>query len=222
MRRWLVWGASFVALSGCSAATTRGATPSAIPAQWTPFTTPWVPQAQPAPECTSVELSVTVPTATVHQGHVGATIYFRNDGRSPCDLRGYPGVAGVDPSGAQVAQARWTMAGYLGGVQARQSRPIPPVAPTVTLPSGHYASAMVEALDADLGGSCRFFPALVVTPPDATTSITIPVLRTHALTELPDCGDFEVHPVTAGRSGGERSTAVLEVRARVATSSMRT
>jgi hypothetical protein len=50
-------------------------------------------------------------------------------------------------------------------------------------------------------------------PPDATASITIPVLLSHALTELPDCGDFEVHPVTPGRSGGETSTAVLEVRA---------
>ena len=86
----------------------------------------------------------------------------------------------------------------------------------VTLQSGQYASAMIEVLDADLGGSCRFFPALLVTPPDATTSIRIPVLLSDVVTQLPDCGDFEVHPVTPGRSGGEGSTEVIEVRAHVA------
>jgi hypothetical protein len=86
-------------------------------------------------------------------------------------------------------------------------------ATVVTLPSGHVASAMVEALDADLGSSCRYFPALLVTPPDARASTRIPVLLSGMVTELPDCGGFQVHPVTPGRAGGERSTAVIEVRA---------
>lgn len=217
MRPWLVYGGIVVALSGCSIAVSpRGVPPPAIPGAWTPFTTPWMAPAEPAPECTSVVLGVTVPTGTVHQGHVGATIYFRNNGRSPCDLRGYPGVAGLGPSGAQVAQARWTMAGFLGGIQAREDRPMLASPPLVTLQSGQYASAMIEALDADLSGSCRFFPALLVTPPDASTSVRIPVLLSDVVTQLPDCGDFEVHPVFPGRSGGERSTDVIEVRAHVA------
>jgi hypothetical protein len=83
----------------------------------------------------------------------------------------------------------------------------------VTLPSGHVASAMVEALDADLGSSCRYFPSLLVIPPDARASTRIPVLLSGMVTELPDCGGFQVHPVTPGRAGGERSTAVIEVRA---------
>lgn len=214
MRRWLVSAAFVVALGGCSGSpSTRGVTPPAAPGEWAPFTTPWLPPADPAPECTSVELTVTVPTGTVHQGHVGATIYFRNNGRSACDLRGYPGVAGLDRSGAQVAQARRTMAGYLGGIQAHQDRPLLAAPPVVTLQSGHVASAMVEALDADLGSPCRYFRALLVTPPDARASTRIPVLLSGMVTQLPDCGDFQVHPVTPGRAGGERSTAVIEVRA---------
>ena len=78
---------------------------------------------------------------------------------------------------------------------------------------------MIEAVDADLSASCRFFPTLLVTPPDATASIRIPVLLSHVVTEMPDCGNFEVHPVTPGRSGGKGTTTnVLEVGARAAAS----
>jgi hypothetical protein len=184
-----------------------------VPGQWLPFATPLLPPAELAPECTGATLRVTIPTGTVHRGHVGATILFLNRGEIPCDLRGYPGVAGLGPGGAQVAQARWTMAGFLGGIQAREDRPSPAGPPVVTLKSGQYASAMIEALDADLSASCRFFKTLLVTPPDATASIRIPVLLSHVVTELPDCGNFEVHPVTPGRSGGEGTTTMIEVGA---------
>jgi hypothetical protein len=230
VRRSLVCGVFVVVLTGCSGApSTTPVTPSPAPGQWAPFTTPLLPPVEVAPPCTSVQLGVTVPTGTVRRGHVGATIFFRNNGETACNLRGYPGVAGLDSGGAQVAQATWTMAGFLGGVQDRSDQPSlsapppilppapPPAPPPVTLQAGQYASAMVEALDAELRSSCRYFPALLVTPPDARSSIRIPVLLSDVVTEMPDCGGFEVHPVTAGRSGGVGSTRMLDVGAPLST-----
>jgi hypothetical protein len=160
---------------------------------------------------------VTVPDGTVRQGHIGATILLLNSSPATCDIRGFPGVAGLNRNGAQVAQARWTVAGYLGGIRdpANQSSPTvsPPLLPTVTLQPGQYASATVEALDADASRSCLLFPALLITPPDSTASIRIPVLLSHVVTALPDCGGFEVHPVTPGFSGSQGSPAMVEIRA---------
>src|SRR5205814_6518113 len=72
-------------------------------------------------------------------GHRSVVLVFTNAGSQPCRLTGYPGVAGLDTGGSQVAQAQRTPKGYLGGLAS--GRP-----PVVTLPPGQSASALVEAL----------------------------------------------------------------------------
>ena len=98
-------------------------------------------------------------------------------------------LAAVDADGSQVAQARRTPKGYLGGLAAGS----PPV---LTLAPGESASALVEALafNAFDGSACKAFGGLLVTVPDDTVATRLPW-------DSDGCSDLEVHPVVAGTTG---------------------
>lgn len=125
-------------------------------------------------------------------GHVALPLLFTNDGTATCTLSGYPGVAALDSSGAQVAQAQRTPQGYLGGLEGYSGGPLP----VVSLAPGQTASAMVEGTDNPAGTatSCVTYAALLVTAPDTTTSVRVD-------SALPGCSALEVHPVVEGTSG---------------------
>jgi hypothetical protein len=112
---------------------------------------------------------------------------FRNTGTSSCSLNGYPGVAGLDATGAQQDQAERTLAGYLGGIRSgRASR--------VTLAPGATASATIEASAAGTGPECPAYPRVLVTPPNETHAVRL---------DWPNdgCTGLQVHPVVTGRTG---------------------
>ncbi|WP_426503365.1 DUF4232 domain-containing protein [Dactylosporangium sp. McL0621] len=117
-------------------------------------------------------------------GHRRMVLVFTNGGAAACRLTGYPGVAGLDAGGKQVAQARRTLSGYAGG---------PGQVGTVALAPGGTAEAVVEGTGADpqTGAGCTGFAGLLVTAPDDTAST-----RLDLATDT--CADFQVHPVTAG------------------------
>lgn len=120
-------------------------------------------------------------------GHSGAVLVFTNTSGAACTLYGYPGVAGLNAAGKQIAQAKRTLNGYLGsGYQVR----------TVRVPAGGRASALVEATSVPSGNatSCPTYTALLVTPPNTTKSMKVDV-------KLPGCGGLEVHPVVPGTTG---------------------
>lgn len=73
-------------------------------------------------------------------GHVGLPILFTNAGPRTCVLARYPGVAALDASGTQVAQAQRTPNGYLGRAAHRLDGP-----PVVELAVDQTASALVLA-----------------------------------------------------------------------------
>lgn len=161
-------------------------TPAAAPPSSTSPAT-----AQPPP-CRRPGVVVSVGGQDAGSGHRSVTLVFTNAGGQPCQLSGYPGVAGLDAVGSQVAQARRTPSGYLGGLASGS-------APTVTLSPGRSASARVEALafNAADGSACTAFGGLLVTAPDDTVSTRLPWGND-------GCGDLQVHPVvpgTTGRSG---------------------
>ncbi|GAA3277249.1 DUF4232 domain-containing protein [Dactylosporangium vinaceum] len=122
-------------------------------------------------------------TTSPHGGgstHRGLTLVFTNAGVRPCRMTGYPGVAALDGSGAQIAQAKRTPRGYLGG--AGEVR-------TITIPANGKAEATAEALAFNPdGGACTAFAALLVTPPDDTAPTRVPW-------DTDACADLEVHPV---------------------------
>ncbi len=124
-------------------------------------------------------------------GHEGAAIEFKNIGTSNCSLSGYPGVAALDATGNQVAQAQRTPSGYLGGMETGSTTP-----PVVHLTPGAVASSMVEGTDVPEGTatSCPTYPALLVTPPTAKQSVKLAI-------SLPGCSPLQVHPVVSGTTG---------------------
>src|SRR2546423_3755849 len=102
-------------------------------------------------------------------GHRSVVLVFTNAGNEPCRLTGYPGVAGLDAGGRQLAQARRTPGGYLGGLAS--GKPVP----VVTLAPGDAASALVEALafNASGGSACTAFGGLLVTVTVDTASTQV-------------------------------------------------
>ncbi|HEX8771211.1 MAG TPA: DUF4232 domain-containing protein [Acidimicrobiales bacterium] len=145
-------------------------------------------------KCLLRELRVSAGDGGAGLGHVGFPILFVNIGTSPCSLTGFPGVAAIDTHGVQLAQARRTLAGYLGGVRPGSAQP-----PVVELAVGEQASALIEGTDVPSGSddSCSNYARFLVTPPDETESVTIE----HG---LPGCSELQIHPVVAGSTGSTR------------------
>lgn len=109
-------------------------------------------------------------------------IVFRNVSSRSCRLQGYPGVAGLNAAGQQVAQAVRTPHPNGSGRG-------------VTLKPGQVASSVVESSDMPTGTQTRCPQyTLLVTPPNETHS-------THLRVTTPGCGVLRVLPVVTGTSG---------------------
>ncbi|HEY6794059.1 MAG TPA: DUF4232 domain-containing protein [Kineosporiaceae bacterium] len=132
--------------------------------------------------CEASALAVTAGRVDAGAGQRYLPLIFTNTGSGPCTLRGYPGVAALDPGGRQVAQA---------------SRETGFPLQTVRLGAGGSASALVHATAVPSGTATACpgdYPALLVTPPDTTTSVRVTVA-------LPACGGLDVRPLAPGTAG---------------------
>jgi hypothetical protein len=139
-------------------------------------------------ECKVGQLDIGIGGGDAGSGHRSKVIVLRNNGSNRCVMQGYPGVAALDGSGNQVAQATRTLHGYLGGVASGQP-------PRVNLAPGQSASATVEALASGPNGdSCTAYAGLLVTPPDETHSVRL-------TWDSDGCSDLQIHPVVPGTSG---------------------
>jgi hypothetical protein len=139
-------------------------------------------------ECKVGQLDISITAGNAGAGHRSKVIVFRNTGSTRCVLQGYPGVAALNSAGNQVAQAKRTTSGYLGGVASGK-------APLVNLAPGQSASATVEALAFGPNGeSCTGYAGLLVTPPDETHSVRVDW-------GSDGCSDLQIHPVVPGTSG---------------------
>jgi hypothetical protein len=178
-------------LLGATACGTSNPTTSSGPAQGTPTSTlPPSDQTVPPPaeaDCTLSQLSVTDSDGGAGSTHRSVVVVFANTSSVRCHLAGYPGVAALNASDQQVAQATRTLSGYLAGAKSVTQ---------VTLDPGQSASATVEALamDATTGNSCTRYAGILVTPPNETHSIKL---------GWPNdgCGSLQVHPVVPGTTG---------------------
>jgi hypothetical protein len=123
-------------------------------------------------------------------GHIGIVLLLRNRAPGVCDLFGYPGVKLLGASGAG-QDAKRTSSGYLGGISGSGL-------PIIHLAPGATASALMEGSDVPTGtGSCPIWTALLVTPPNETSTVRI----AHAVGAL--CTP-QIHPVVEGTSGSEQ------------------
>lgn len=180
--------ATTAASSGQPASSGHPAPPghTATPGHPVPPTNP-VTTAASSTNCAAAELSVAggpLPGGSA-AGHTGVLLTFTNHSRRTCTISGYPGVAGLDAGGHQLAQATRTFNGYLAGCRCS-------VRPSIRLAPHAIASAVTEG---NVGGTgnCDTFTYLLVTPPNTTSSTRVDLVP-HS------CG-FTVHPVVRGSTG---------------------
>ena len=168
-----------------AAAPTTAAPTTAPPTVTPPTAPPSTTPVEPAQFCRLSELTVSAGQGGGAAGTIYATILFRNTGSRTCQLQGYPGVAGLNAAGQQIAQAVRTPGsnGSNGSV-------------AVTLAPGVTVSAAVSGSDVPVGGAtaCADFTSLLVTPPGETRSTVVTL-------QLPGCSGLKVRPVVAGTSG---------------------
>lgn len=137
----------------------------------------------PAGQCRLTELQLSAGMVSAAAGTVGVPVLFRNTGTRTCQLKGYPGVAGLNAAGQQAAQA------------VRTPLPNGGAPTTVSLAPGQVASALVRGSDVPTGtvSVCPQY-TLLVTPPGETHSQRVAV-------SLPGC-TLRVSPVVNGETGG--------------------
>ncbi|MEI8050010.1 MAG: DUF4232 domain-containing protein [Actinomycetes bacterium] len=131
--------------------------------------------------CTTKTLTISTGMSTGAAGHISVPVVFTNSGSAPCTMNGFPGVAALDASGAQAAQAD------------REPAPGPAL---LTVAPGSSASALVVGTNVPTGAatSCPTWTALLVTPPGDTAA-------TKVAAQIPGCPGFSVRAVTAGTTG---------------------
>jgi hypothetical protein len=123
-------------------------------------------------QCTQAQLTATTGQFDGAAGTLYLTLIFTNHSSSACTVQGYPGVAGLNGNGEQIAQA--TRDGSVGD--------------TLTLAPGGSVSATVSSHDVarlgDFDQYCHDFDGgLAVTPPNTSTTVNL----TDPTDRLPDC-----------------------------------
>jgi hypothetical protein len=141
--------------------------------------------------CTSAQLAVTLGERQQVMAQPAIAVIFTNTSNTPCTLYGYPGIAGLDSNGHQIAQAFRTPQVYEGGA--------PTGAPTkVTLANGAQGSALIGGGANPINGGLTCpadYAAVLITPPGANASTTLPI-------DFPSCSGLAVTPVVPGPTGG--------------------
>jgi hypothetical protein len=139
----------------------------------------------PAP-CTDGQVQVSNGGEHRASGHRDVVLLFSlAPGAPACTLTGYPGVD--SGAGGPLVHAERTLAGFMGGL-----RPDPGVLPTVTVSPTQPANAVVEGVAVDTQHptadiKCPTYLELLVTPPDTTVAMTVPISM--------DTCQLQVHPM---------------------------
>jgi hypothetical protein len=151
--------------------------------------------------CQNGQLSATSTAGFAGLDHRDLVIVFQNVSSSTCVLMGWPGVAGLNAQGVQVAQAARKPSEFNGGgLPTGQTTP-----PAVTLSPGQVASTTVNGLDSPVGTStpCTGFASFLVTPPNLTQSQTVSSSPNQGnyIEPFPNCAQITVTPVVPGNTG---------------------
>lgn len=204
---------SAVILDACSSAPTRASnatTRSKGEATTTRSTFPPPPTTTPQTKfyttspCSSSQLSVTLGGFAAASNSEGGLLIFTNNGHTSCSMSGYPTVLAEGTQGNVVMTARRTRSGYLGGVTG-----VSP--PQAYLEPGLSASALVEGGALPTGhASCVTITTIVITPPGATASISVPN-RFPTGHGVPGCSPISVHPVIPGLAYSDTPAGVTPI-----------
>jgi hypothetical protein len=176
-----------------SSAPSAGSSPTVTAAPSSPASTA-AAAAGHAPLCSTGNLKISVVRGGAATGAVEGQIGFTNLGSAPCQLTGYPAVAGVTAAGGQ------TLAGHL---LTTEFGPNITSIPVVTLDPKATAIAVVtgnSVAGTCASGTIRTFRNLIVTPPGNADSVTLSAWLPSLAEYLPACGSINVTPVVEASS----------------------
>jgi hypothetical protein len=141
--------------------------------------------------CTSAQLSVTLGERQQVMAQPAIAVIFTNTSDAPCTLYGYPGVAGLDAQGHQIAQAYRTPQVYMGGAPSG-------VLTRVALANGAQASALIGGGANPINGQATCpadYAKVLVTPPGTSAPTKLSL-------DFPSCTGLAITPVVPGPTGG--------------------
>jgi hypothetical protein len=145
--------------------------------------------------CTTTNLAASIYGSSGAAGTIETTVALKNTSASNCTLGGYPGLGMTGSNGASLTTT----------VVRKGSYNFTAMAPTtVIISSGQSVYFNMGYSDVPTGSatSCPAAANLVITPPNAYTSVTIPA-------QLAPCGNgtIVVSPVFTAASPGAQTTA---------------
>lgn len=185
--------------SGSSTSTTvTTTTPTTAPAATSTtagHTTTTTTTAAGTTQCTTTNLAASIYGSSGAAGTIETTVALKNTSASNCTLAGYPGLGMTGSNGASLTTT----------VVRKGSYNFTAMAPTtVIISSGQSVYFNMGYSDVPTGSatSCPAAANLVITPPNAYTSVTIPA-------QLAPCGNgtIVVSPVFTAASPGAQTTA---------------
>ena len=146
-------------------------------------------------QCTTTNLAASIYGSSGAAGTIETTVALKNTSASNCTLAGYPGLGMTGSNGASLTTT----------VVRKGSYNFTAMAPTtVIISSGQSVYFNMGYSDVPTGSatSCPAAANLVITPPNAYTSVTIPA-------QLAPCGNgtIVVSPVFTAASPGAQTTA---------------
>ena|ERR1035437_128811 len=188
------WIVPAVLLCGGMIATACGGTTSVIGTPTTlRVTTTTASTVASGPPCQTSGLNIQLTKGLAGGGQEGGIIAFTNKSTTACSLTGYPKVVAKDASGKVLMTASSLVNGYLGGLNGGGSLP------SVSLPPGASASAVVEGTDTpNQYYACVSIASLSITPPQSATSVDISAALPSEGSNLPGCAPIQIHPVLPG------------------------
>jgi hypothetical protein len=149
------------------------------------FAQPATAHADPTPPCSDGQVQVSNGGQQAASGHREIFLVFSlAPGARECSLTGYPGVD--SGAGGPLIHATRTMTGFMSG---RSDTEVPATIPvTATAP----ARAVVEGVAVDKtdpNRTCPKYSQLLVTAPDTTNAVTVPV-------DIDTC-ELQIHPMSS-------------------------
>ncbi|WP_123027424.1 DUF4232 domain-containing protein [Mycolicibacterium stellerae] len=144
---------------------------------------PAAARADPPPPCSDGQVQVGNGGQQAASGHREIVLVFSlAPGAQECSLTGYPGVD--SGAGGPLIHATRTMAGFMGGLRDTDG---PPTIPVTAITPGRAVVEGVAVDKSDPNLECPTYTELLVTAPDTTNAVTVPV-------DIDTC-ELQVHPI---------------------------
>ena len=141
--------------------------------------------------CSNGQVQVSNGGQQAASGHREIVLVFSlAPGAQECSLTGYPGVD--SGAGGPLIHATRTTAGFMGGLRDTD---VPPTIPITATTPGR---AVVEGVAVDRNDqthTCPTYTELLVTAPDTTNAVTVPV-------DIDTC-ELQVHPMGSGPAAAD-------------------